>query len=83
MLIYMPCVLYYNCSTGPRSRYTHWKQTVFYLNEALTLHKGEVIEGVVACARNDKNPRDLNISFKYKLDGKTSTVDTKQEFRLR
>jgi len=20
-------------STGPRSRYTHWKQTVFYLNE--------------------------------------------------
>jgi type I protein arginine methyltransferase len=27
-------------STGPFSKYTHWKQTVFYLREALTVNAG-------------------------------------------
>ena len=33
-------------STGPRSRATHWKQTVFYLKETLVVHPNEVIKGV-------------------------------------
>merc|ERR1719253_820196 len=32
-------------STGPRARYTHWKQTVFYLQEPLAANKGETITG--------------------------------------
>ncbi|KAH7695662.1 Protein PRMT-1, partial [Aphelenchoides avenae] len=30
-------------STGPDCQYTHWKQTVFYLNDALTVKKNEEI----------------------------------------
>ena len=28
-------------STGPDAKYTHWKQTVFYLPEALTVRQGD------------------------------------------
>lgn len=32
-------------STSPRSQYTHWKQTVFYLEEPYPCKAGDVIEG--------------------------------------
>lgn len=32
-------------STGPRSRSTHWKQTVFYLEDTLRVHPKEEITG--------------------------------------
>ncbi len=32
-------------STGPRSRATHWKQTIFYLKDTICMNAGEVIEG--------------------------------------
>ncbi|XP_016684095.1 probable protein arginine N-methyltransferase 1 [Gossypium hirsutum] len=32
-------------STGPRSRATHWKQTVLYLEDVLTICEGETIIG--------------------------------------
>lgn len=32
-------------STGPRSRATHWKQTVFYLEDTLIVHPNETIKG--------------------------------------
>src|SRR5579875_3755184 len=28
-------------STGPHTKYTHWKQTVFYLHDVLTVEEGE------------------------------------------
>jgi hypothetical protein len=38
---------------------THWKQTVFYLEDTLTVCTGEELGGTLACRPNDKNPRDL------------------------
>jgi len=55
-------------STGPHTKYTHWKQTVFYLREALTVEAGESIKGVLACRPNERNRRDLDIGIQYKLD---------------
>jgi hypothetical protein len=46
-------------STSPASRVTHWKQTVLYLEDTLTVCVGEEISGVLACKPNEKNPRDL------------------------
>lgn len=40
-------------STGPRSTSTHWKQTVFYLEDTLIVHPGEVIHGVCVCVLGD------------------------------
>jgi hypothetical protein len=38
---------------------THWKQTVFYLEDTLTVCTGEELSGTLSCKPNAKNPRDL------------------------
>ncbi|KAF7315426.1 Protein arginine N-methyltransferase [Mycena indigotica] len=53
-------------STGPHAQYTHWKQTVFYTPETLTLSKDQIVTGEVSCAPNSRNNRDLDISITYK-----------------
>ena len=55
-------------STGPHTKYTHWKQTVFYLNDALTVEQGERITGVLGNRPNDKNKRDLDVKIEYRLE---------------
>jgi len=41
-------------STGPSSKYTHWKQTVFYTTEVLSVSETEEIKGTLACKPNVK-----------------------------
>lgn len=41
-------------STGPFTEYTHWKQTVFYLRQPITISKGESIKGKITVKPNDK-----------------------------
>ena len=55
-------------STGPHSKYTHWKQTVFYLREVLTVEDGEYVKGVLSSRPNAKKPRDLDIVISYELE---------------
>lgn len=42
-------------SLGPESPYTHWKQTVFYLDDYLTVKTGEEIFGTISMKPNVKN----------------------------
>ena len=70
-------------STSPRARSTHWKQTVFYLEDTLTVSTGEVINGQLKCAPNGKNPRDLDIEIEYVLEGAQGRWEGVQEYRLR
>ncbi|TFK66540.1 S-adenosyl-L-methionine-dependent methyltransferase [Pluteus cervinus] len=53
-------------STGPHAKYTHWKQTVFYTTQTLTVSPDDKIEGNISCAPNARNNRDLDITFTYK-----------------
>jgi len=55
-------------STGPHTKYTHWKQTVFYLSDVLTVEAGEMVSGALGCKPNEKNRRDLDIVMDYKLE---------------
>ena len=55
-------------STGPHTKYTHWKQTVFYLPDVLTIEAGESIKGSLSCKPNEQNRRDLDIGITYKLE---------------
>ncbi|KAF2789514.1 arginine n-methyltransferas-like protein [Melanomma pulvis-pyrius CBS 109.77] len=55
-------------STGPHTKYTHWKQTVFYLQDVLTVEEGETITGVLTNKPSEKNHRDLDIKISYKLN---------------
>lgn len=52
-------------STGPHTKYTHWKQTVFYLKDVLTVEAGETVKGQLLCKPNQDNRRDLDIAIDY------------------
>ncbi|KAJ1959057.1 Nuclear SAM-dependent mono-and asymmetric methyltransferase [Dipsacomyces acuminosporus] len=69
-------------STGPFAKYTHWKQTVFYTADTLTVCKGDVIKGSLSCAPNAENPRDLDITIDYELDGKEAKAKEHVKYRM-
>lgn len=69
--------------TGPRSKATHWKQTVLYLDEVLTICEDEVINGSITVEPNKKNPRDLEITINYSLNGKHCEVAQTQHYKMR
>lgn len=56
-------------STGPDSHYTHWKQTVFYLQDALTVKKHEEIHGIFSVKPNSRNVRDLDFQIRVDFNG--------------
>jgi type I protein arginine methyltransferase len=64
---FMACHKPIRFSTGPHTKYTHWKQTVFYLKEVLTVQQGEEVDAVVQVRPNAKNRRDLDIKIDYRL----------------
>lgn len=70
-------------STGPKSRGTHWKQTVLYLEDVLTVCEGESLTGSMAVTQNKKNPRDVDITLKYSLNGRRCRVSRTQYYRMR
>ncbi|KAG0366737.1 S-adenosyl-L-methionine-dependent methyltransferase [Gamsiella multidivaricata] len=69
-------------STGPFANYTHWKQTVFYTKDAMTIKEGETITGELTCAPNGRNPRDLDIVIDYEFSGKQMSLKEKNEYRM-
>jgi protein arginine N-methyltransferase 1 len=70
-------------STAPFSRYTHWKQTIFYLEEALTICAGETVSGEITCKPNKRNRRDLDIGLALKFKGKWGKFGKSVHYRLR
>ncbi|SGY16263.1 BQ5605_C012g06823 [Microbotryum silenes-dioicae] len=68
-------------STGPHARYTHWKQTVLYLGQTLTVREDDAVKGTISIAPNAKNPRDLDIVVDYKLDNAHPASETR-EYRM-
>ncbi|XP_057811054.1 probable protein arginine N-methyltransferase 1 isoform X1 [Salvia miltiorrhiza] len=70
-------------STGPKSRATHWKQTVLYLEDVLSICKGETLTGTMTVAPNKKNPRDVDITIKYSLNGQHCQATRTQHYRMR
>jgi len=75
-------------STGPdERRYTHWKQTVFYLDsgagDCLTVKKNETINGNVFIRPNAANNRDLDISLTVNFDGELSRSGQTYNYKMR
>ncbi|KAH7108011.1 S-adenosyl-L-methionine-dependent methyltransferase [Auriculariales sp. MPI-PUGE-AT-0066] len=62
-------------STGPHAQYTHWKQTVFYTPETLSVSIGQEITGTLTCSPNARNNRDLDISVSYLVPESDSTPE--------
>jgi len=55
------------------------RQTVFYTPETLTINSGDQVRGILSCAPNARNPRDLDIRIKYRVnqDGDQTAVQYK------
>ncbi|KII92620.1 hypothetical protein PLICRDRAFT_37398 [Plicaturopsis crispa FD-325 SS-3] len=68
-------------STGPHAQYTHWKQTVFYTPQTLTVSQGQSINGTLSCAPNARNNRDLDIVITYKPEGDDG-ADTTVQYKM-
>lgn len=80
---YLSCI-FPSFYSGPRDEYTHWKQTVFYLDQELVANKNESISGTIAVQRNPKNPRDLDIKLSTKFQGKEqAAIEQERLYRLR
>ncbi|XP_074595260.1 arginine methyltransferase 1 [Brevipalpus obovatus] len=62
-------------STSPDSAYTHWKQTVFYIDQSLTCKKGEQINGRFSMRPNKNNKRDLDFEIMVDFRGELSSLE--------
>ncbi|KAL8846227.1 MAG: hypothetical protein Q9221_008672 [Calogaya cf. arnoldii] len=71
-------------STGPHTKYTHWKQTVFYLREVLTVEENEQVQGVLSSKPNAIKKRDLDIEIVYRLetDSPTRKAEGRCEYKM-
>lgn len=58
--------------TGPQDKYTHWKQTVFYLHNRLCVNEGDTVKGTFSLSPHPVNHRDLDIKIAFTHDGQHS-----------
>jgi protein arginine N-methyltransferase 1 len=70
-------------STAPFARYTHWKQTIFYLPRDVTICEGESVQGEITCKPNVRNPRDLDIGLSFDFAGRLCKIAETMNYRLR
>ncbi|KJE95382.1 protein arginine methyltransferase 3 [Capsaspora owczarzaki ATCC 30864] len=52
-------------STGPQSPDTHWKQTIFYLNQEFPVHAGDLLSGEIVLQRSRENHRALRMTLSF------------------
>jgi len=73
-------------STSPYSKYTHWKQTVFYLKDALPINgapSASMIKGWIDVKPNEKNVRDLDIQIQVDFEDDRSSHHVTYDYVLR
>lgn len=70
-------------STAPEAPYTHWKQTVFYFDDYMTVKKGEEITGSFSMKPNQRNNRDLDFSIDIEFKGELCQVQENNHYRMR
>nr|XP_018260362.1 protein arginine N-methyltransferase 3 [Kwoniella dejecticola CBS 10117]OBR82520.1 protein arginine N-methyltransferase 3 [Kwoniella dejecticola CBS 10117] len=54
-------------TTGPRGKYTHWKQVVFLLRKHITLGPDQRIDGRFFCKKSPTNSRELDVEIHYRV----------------
>lgn len=80
---FMACTPPVVLDTAPGKASTHWKQMVLYFQDAVVVHEGETLHGLVALRKNLVNPRDIDVKMSFQLDGKYSVPPSVRYYRLR
>ncbi|XP_065186608.1 uncharacterized protein LOC135817361 [Sycon ciliatum] len=60
-------------SCSPATPTTHWKQTVFVLNETLPVKKGYIIEGDISVKKQKQHQRALHVELKIRVQSSENT----------
>jgi len=64
-------------------KYTHWKQTVFYFDDYLTVKAGEEVYGVISLRPNKRNNRDLDFTIDLDFHGQLSELVDTMSYKMR
>jgi len=70
-------------STAPESPYTHWKQTVFYLDNYLTVKRNDEIYGTFSMSPNERNTRDMDFVIDIEFKNDVNDVTESNKYRMR
>ena len=55
-------------STPPYKKHTHWKQTVFYLDNPFDVYPEDKISGTVKVSKAKENHRELNVKMEISVN---------------
>lgn len=58
------------------------RQTVFYTPHTLTVNKGDRVHGSLRCAPNARNPRDLDIGIRYRVNDDNDDEETRIQYKM-
>ncbi|KAG8579719.1 hypothetical protein GDO81_011024 [Engystomops pustulosus] len=70
-------------SAAPDAPYTHWKQTVFYLEDYLTVRRGEELYGTLSMKPNANNIRDLDFTVELDFKGQLCEASISHDYKMR
>jgi len=57
----------------PTYQKTHWKQSLFFIDNPIEVSVGDIIEGTIKVVADQENHRNLIVKFTYEVDGKGSS----------
>lgn len=66
-------------STSPRRESTHWKQTMFYLEEPIDIKQDDTLKGWISIKKNREVKRSINFELVFKLGEKEYRKEYKME----
>ncbi|KAI4835756.1 protein arginine N-methyltransferase 1 [Plasmodium brasilianum] len=69
-------------TTGPYGGHTHWKQIVLYTEHIITAEKNEILNGIFALKKNNKNNRHIDMKLHYIFDGVHTKAQSTQYFNI-
>jgi len=61
-------------STGPQVQYTHWKQSVFYLDEPIPFHVHEDLSGTISMHVEGEKKEKTIVKIESKFKGKAQSL---------
>uniref|UniRef100_A0A8C9J8T8 Protein arginine N-methyltransferase domain-containing protein n=1 Tax=Panthera tigris altaica TaxID=74533 RepID=A0A8C9J8T8_PANTA len=69
-------------STSPESLHTHWEQTVFYMEDHLTVKTGGEIFGIIDIQPSANNNRDLDFTIDLDFKGQLCELSCSTDYQI-
>ncbi|CAF0853928.1 unnamed protein product [Adineta ricciae] len=70
-------------NTAPGAGYTHWKHTVFYFPDYITIQQDEQLEGDFSCKVNLENTKKLDFAIDFQFNGKLSNLQSQNRYFMK